>query len=416
MFKTVNKLKSNKRGFTLPEVLVTLTILLIALTLTTQLVMMIIRNYRATEYRWIAQTMAEYLTGSLSADSGLEAMGTANVADLMYEEPTVGADGTFSLSSCPELGQITYNETDHTLTINPSVGGNQSTLLKGYIYYFSFDEHLYRIHYSDLIDIGDDEHEATLNLQTATIKPISEEMNLIDTKEMDAEVTIDLLIARSAGDFNTTVRAEDFDTATKYLATSMTANIMVKVVNKAERTFGARADMNVSLYLNNMNNVDKINYLSGGTALSNSYVAGWTKNSAGNTLAGLPTTTAITNAGTTVDKITHAANIIRYHSVNTPSNLSDSTQDGSINVGIDLPICFFTSLAVSTDRPAQILEPLRDFRDNVLRGNTVGEWVIDKYYDWSPTFIGWTEKSPALKSAFTLVTEGIAAVATVAVE
>ena len=334
---------------------------------------------------------------------------------MMYEQPTPDEDGKFSLQSCPELGTITYNATEHTLTIVPS-DGYQSTLLKGYIYYFSFDEHLYRIHYSDLVDVGDDENEGTLDLKTAVIKPISEDMNLIDTKEMDAEVNIDLLIARSAGDFDTTVKAEDFDSATKYLSSSLTANISVKIVNKAERTFGANADMNVSLYLNNMDSVDKINYLSGGTALSNEYVAGWTKNSAGNTLAGIPSATAITNAGATVDSVTHAANIIRYHSVNTPSNLADSTQDGSINVGIDLPICFFTSLTIDSVKQPQILEPLRDFRDDVLRGNKVGEWVIDKYYEWSPTLIEWTQKSPALKEALTLVTEGLSLVATVAVE
>lgn len=415
MFKTINKLKSSKRGFTLPEVLVTMAVLLIALTLTTQLIILIIKNYRATEYRWIAQTMAEYLAGSLNADSGLEAMGTANVADVMYEQPTPDEDGEFSLQSCPELGTIKYNSTEHTLTIVPS-DTYQSTLLRGYIYYFSFDEHLYRIHYSDLVDIGDDEHEGTLDLKTAVIKPISEDMNLIDTKEMDAEVNIDLLIARSAGEFDTTAKAEDFDTATKYLTSSLTANISVKIVNKAERDFGANADMNVSLYLNNMDNIDKINYLSGGTALSNEFVAGWTRNSEGNTLAGMPSTTAITNAGATVESVTHAANIIRYHSVNTPSNLADSTQDGSINVGVDLPICFFTSLTVGLEKQPQILEPLRDFRDDVLRGNKVGEWAIDKYYEWSPTLIEWTKKSPALKEALTLVTEGLSVFATVAVE
>ena len=230
MFKTINKLKSSKRGFTLPEVLVTMAVLLIALTLTTQLIIMIIKNYRATEYRWIAQTMAEYLAGSLSADSGMEAMGTANVADMMYEQPTPDEDGKFSLQSCPELGTITYNATEHTLTIVPS-DGYQSTLLKGYIYYFSFDEHLYRIHYSDLVDVGDDENEGTLDLKTAVIKPISEDMNLIDTKEMDAEVNIDLLIARSAGDFDTTVKAENFDSATKYLSSSLTANISVSLAS-----------------------------------------------------------------------------------------------------------------------------------------------------------------------------------------
>ena len=409
MFKTINKLKNSKRGFTLPEVLVTLTVLLIALTLTTQLIMMIIRGYRATEYRWIAQTMAEYIASSFSSDSGLEAMGTANVADLMYENPTADDSGKFTLACCPELGNITYNSTNHTLTIVPS-DSYKNTLLRGYIYYFSYDEHLYRIHYADLVDLD------TLTLKSATIKPISEELNLIDTKEMDAEVTIDLLIARSAGEFDTTVRAEDFDTATKYLASSLTTNIAVKIVNKADRDFGANADMNVSLYLNNMNTGEKINYLSGGAVLSNSYVAGWTKNSAGNTLAGFPNSTVITNAGATTESISHAANIIRYHSVNTPSNLSDSTQSGNIGVGIDLPICFFTSLTAGSGRQVQILEPLRDFRDTVLKGSAVGEWVIDKYYDWSPAFIGMTENNPVIRGVFKLAAEGLAAAATIAVE
>ncbi|MBE6835544.1 MAG: prepilin-type N-terminal cleavage/methylation domain-containing protein [Ruminococcaceae bacterium] len=410
MFKTISKLKSNKRGFTIPEVLVTLTIMLVALTLTTQLIILIIRGYRMVEYRWIAQTMAEYLASSLSADSGLETLGTANTCEMMYEAPTPNDAGTFSLACCPELGNLTYNTTDHTLRIVPDED-YAATLKRGYIYYFTYDEHIYRIHYTDLVNLDD------LSIQTATIKPISENLNLITTSEMDAEVNIEFALARSAGDFDTTAKEEDFDTADKYLATSLTANIAVKVVNKGDRDLGSNADMNVSLYLNNMTSGEKINYISGGSALTNQYVTGWTKNSSGNMLEkGKPNATVVSNAGTTMENISHYANIVRYHSVNTPSSLADSTNDGSINVGIDMPICFFTNLTIGSDRQVQILEPLRDFRDTVLRGTAVGEWVIDKYYDWSPAFIELTKKAPVLKGAFKFVAEGLAAAATIAVE
>jgi len=414
MFKVINKLKSDKRGFTLTEALVTLVVLTIALALTSNLITMIIKNYRRVEYRWVAQTMAEYFTYSLSADSGLEALATADVADMMYDEPTVGDDGSFVFNSCPELGSIKYDETTHALTITPS-DSYKDALSKGYIYYISFDEHLYRIHYSDLVDITNTTSTEPV-LLTATKKPISDDIDLLDHKEMEAEVNMQFAIARSAGEYDTTTREEDFQTAESYLTSSLTANVSVKVVNKADHNLGSTADMNVSVYLNNFDSEDRICYIPGGSELSNAYVAGWTKNASGEILPGGPSSAEMTAAGVSEDHITHYANIIRYHSINTPTNLSDSTQNNETGVGIVLPICFFTSLTIGSDRQTQILQPLRDFRDDVLRGTAIGNWMIEKYYEWSPAMIELARKDPALKAAFMLVTEGLAAFATVAVE
>jgi len=418
MFKIMNKLKGDKRGFTLTEALVTLTILLIAITLMSNLVLMFIRNYRMAEYRWIAQTMAEHLANSLQSDSGLEALGTANVCEVMYENPTVNDEGQFSFESCPELGNITYDSSTFTLTFNPS-DAYKSTLENGYIYYISFDEHLYRIHYSDLLE----QTESTTNpgtyettLKTAAKRPITEELNLADYGEMDAETGIEFAIARSAGEYDNTTHAENLDTAEKYLGTGLTANVNVKVINRADDRINGFADMNVSLYLNNMNTGERINYTPGTLNLSNKFVAGWTKNKSGEFLDQRPLSGAVTAAGASDDTISHYANIVRYHSVNTPKLLADSTQSGQSNINMNLPLCFFTSLAVGSGKAPQILEPLRDFRDQVLKGTVVGDWMIEKYYDWSPAFISLTENSKALKGAFRLAAEGLAAVATVAVE
>ena len=123
------------------------------------------------------------------------------------------------------------------------------------------------------------------------------------------------------------------------------------------------------------------------------------------------------NGSDTILNPTQPANIIRYHSVNTDEIIKDSIGETTVpNVSVQMPICLFTSMTIGSDRQTQILEPIRDFRDTVLRGNALGEWVIDKYYDWSPTVIGWADKSPVLKGALKAATKGVAAFATIAVE
>ena len=48
----------------------------------------------------------------------------------------------------------------------------------------------------------------------------------------------------------------------------------------------------------------------------------------------------------------------------------------------------------------RVIGALHDFRDNVLKGTTVGDWVINQYYNvWSPALIKQEWLHPILKFA-----------------
>ena len=277
MFKVMNKLRSDKRGFTITELIVTLTIMLIALTLTGQLFVLIYKNYKIIEYRWMAQTIAQYLASSLQEDTRNETLGTADVADMMTDDITVDETTNhntehFSLASCPEICQIKFDPETAKITIRPSGGFSTGSLsstdesaresalnkLKKYcyIYYLTLThvdslgnstDHLYRVAYSDLLNTT----TWTLN-SSVEINPIGFDLGIYSKESTQADIGIDFSIARTAGAYDTAAREEDVSTQLKYLPTSFTANINVHLMEKYSRDVGATADMNISVYLGNM--------------------------------------------------------------------------------------------------------------------------------------------------------------------
>ncbi|MBO4338342.1 MAG: hypothetical protein J5877_00280 [Clostridia bacterium] len=422
------------------EMIVTLTIMLIASTLAINLIILIIKNYRRVEYRWMIQTITEYVANSFSTNTNREAFCTADRAEIMYDETlvdNVGSTTAFSLPSCPELGTIQF-DSDHNISVNPTQTDENLELLKnGYIYLLTFDRHFYQVSYRDLLKITENkDSEGNVTSTTITwkpedekepIKPVSDIPSVKTEQDTDVALDVWFEIALNPRAYDSTINQESEGDHDSYLATALTASVSGLIQNKVDNTIQASTDYVVSFNLDNMDGENqKINFDPSTKRLSTEYAAGWTYASitATGESTNLPTdaerVVVLQSEGVNkveAENISARANVVRYHSVNTKRDLSDTIGDTYVpSVSGTVPFCFLTSLTIGLDRQSQILEPLRDFRDTVLRGNTVGEWMIDKYYDWSPAFISLTEKAPALKGAFRLAAEGLAAFATVAVE
>ncbi len=443
MTKVIYKLQSDKRGFTLTELIVTVTIMAIATLLLTNLMRTIIQNYRLVEYRWMVQTFVKQVAESFQSNADREALATADEAYMYYNDmgdpPSGGATTTsFTLSSCPELGQITYNNQDFTISFTPAnTDENLELLKKCYIYFITFDKHFFVIDYTDYLNIEtttDSEGKTDLvySVKPGPIVLSAKNGEMMFGEMADTDYQLDISFTYSISTMSPekekgNVPEDATDLADRrFLQNAVTAEVKGVIRNtvldylKANETYVSSFDL-----LNLVSNKG-INYAPTNTTLS-TYAAGWndrglTKNSTETdeeyTARLVARNSAFPNyAPDGLSNPTAKANVLKYHSVNTESILKDAIGETSVpSVALSMPICLFTSLTIGSDRQTQILEPIRDFRDNVLRGNAVGEWVIDKYYDWSPTVIGWTEKSPALKGALQLVTKGVAAAATIAVE
>lgn len=408
MIRIINNLKNDKKGFTLTELLVTMTILLIALTLSVQLLGTIWQNYLIVEYRYVIQNEVEYVATCFQKDAHLEAFETADRADLYYVDfGDVASGGVQTVSAIsnavPEFSSFDYDTETHSIKIN--VDTTQSNRIMEYcIYFLTFDDHFYIIRYDDLLDIDSETNAVTIKGVTDEIMPLVSSLKLIDDESADNHVKVEFNVATNAREYDTTTHNESSTVApTKYLNNSVTCTVRGTLQNKAWSFVKNTTSLDTTVTMLNMDEA-RVNY-SGGE-LSNSSVAGWSVGS----LTGYPNSTEINDAG--VASPTESANIVRYHSVNTPADITTAaTQDNGFNLNVDMPVCLFMASIGSNSGP--VIETLRDFRDNVLRGNELGELIIKKYYDWSPELVKFANNHIWFKQAVRTFAESFTAVASI---
>lgn len=450
MFKAIYKLKSDKRGFTLMEAIVTLTILLIAFTLTGQLLITVIKNYRLIEYKWLIQTATEYVTACFQSAASPEALATADAALLLYEDMGTPNDtGTTNLtltSLSSDFASAVYDASDGSITFTLKQQSDASgktyypVLQDRYIYHLSYNENFYVLRYDDF---------NTDTLQ-AKAMPLIHRLKLVnDNDSIDIKVNVNFKIAVDVLDFDENTNRET--TALEhggYLPRAISATVDGILVDNdgtfadayglPEGEFVKRVDsIDSSISFMNMTEKQKVNY--DGNELASKYVAGWCSGATYSYNEYVPDgddpSTDITKVtqstgqmenypssntvGTEVAaNINHEANIIKFHSVNTPKQYENSTtQDKSFKVNVNMPICLFFSATIGTDNQKDILNPIRSFRDNYLRGNAVGEWVIDEYYyRVSPAVVKAMKAVPALKGVVGTLTKGVSEVSKVLVD
>lgn len=135
--------------------------------------------------------------------------------------------------------------------------------------------------------------------------------------------------------------------------------------------------------------------------LDNVYPAGW---SADDSVLGKPVSAFpyITQRNPTKYSVTPFdcseyingdANMMRFISERAVDSKGDVTE---LTASVDMASCLTKLLFIDgTKEGARTVGALREFRDNCLKGTAVGDFIIDKYYDsWSPALVEVCKKNP----------------------
>ena len=138
MFKVIGKMKSDKRGFTLVELLVVLALMGLAAGLIGQLIGSIWSRYRMVEQLYIIQTEVQAIMSAFQADASTGSLATATNVDLLYSNPEE-TNTNKSFTACPELGTFTENPDDGSLTFSGRADGADKT----YTYLFVYNGYFY---------------------------------------------------------------------------------------------------------------------------------------------------------------------------------------------------------------------------------------------------------------------------------
>ncbi len=397
MFKIMNKLRSRK-GFTIVELMVTLVLLGIVVTLSLQLFSSIFDKYDLVEQRYIIQTEVQNIVSSFQNDAYNYSLYTATTVDMFYENPeTVAANK--QLTSCPELGPFTEDEQTHTLKFD-----NRSADAMNYTYLFCFNGYLYilnsgktdavRYFFTDQVPVDIKftvgtrayEMDGTGNEGDGTNYEKDSAGNLVPVTNSDgSSQKVDPIFL----DKGITV------TVTGYYTD-----------DNGEKDESMYYKLNTSFAFNNINGSINMNSPNG-NYLTNRLVAGWyvedgTGNAVSDTLLktykGYPTVDVCEGKTySNYPNISKSGNIIRYISMydflNGNLNTSgDGTSDSTVSFN-----CATRWLMADSDVGAGVVDSLRDFRDDVLKGSEIGDCLIEKYYEYSPDIIEFAQKSPAVK-------------------
>lgn len=87
------------------------------------------------------------------------------------------------------------------------------------------------------------------------------------------------------------------------------------------------------------------------------------------------------------------ANMMRFISERAVDSKGDITE---LTASVDMASCLTQLLFIDGTREgARTVGALRDFRDNVLKGTAVGDFIIDEYYNsWSPALVEVCKENP----------------------
>lgn len=151
--------------------------------------------------------------------------------------------------------------------------------------------------------------------------------------------------------------------------------------------------------------------------LGSAYPAGW---SAGADVLGKPDSLVKSikqrnpiayedNAVDCSEYLSKDANMMRFISERAVDSKGDVTD---LTAGVNMASCLTKFLFIDgTKEGARTVGALRDFRDNVLKGTVVGDFIIDKYYNsWSPALVSLCQENPTAGKVIKAVLEPVAKV------
>lgn len=360
----MRKLLYSKKGISLVEMIICVAIIGLLMPLITLITYKLSEKYKNVDMQWTVQEEIEYIMDSLMRDSASGSLATANYLDLFYEDME-SAKTAKTFSACPELGSFTEAE-DGTLTFQK--------VNTECIYFFN---------YNDLFYI--------LNRGQNDAKPF----NLFEEIKVHAEFSVATNVL-PLDENNNEIEGEKYtvdesdpskDFYRKYVSNGLTVTL-----RSTEEYEPVEYHMTSSYSLKNMNEGQKINITDG--AFTSKDVAGWNASvvSTANTYPDRP---EYKKNGVAYNHIHDSANIVRYTSA---SAYFGQTEVGSGEIGRQAQ-CATRFLMINSQHETKVIDSLHSFRDNVLKGNALGEFIIEKYYDWSPSVIEFAKNNEFAKDA-----------------
>lgn len=387
MFKTIHK---NKKGISLVELLVTIVILGFVLTLTSQLTRQMWRMFKITEERWSIQSAVQLACRKF--ETNRDSLVNAYQADLLYD-PVVAQgikvhdDDTFEWiggTPCVMPAEGTAdNNNPYTYMFSTPAYATDGTFLGSYLFIREYGQ--------------------------------GESVRFLDEEGMgDVPVEVLFRIAKTAPALDAEGE-EDTSVKKKYLTQT------VEIELRSGKTNLTNYSVVTQFTLVNVSEGKEINYLSGGLVFEPEWLGGadgtapvagpvgWadeTLNAQFN--SGFPTNSkalykdesgAVKEVVLSSDFLKQNGNVMRFVSPTAFHATGDASELAS---SANLASCL-TSFAFSDSSALSefVLGSLRGFRDNILAGTTVGDWIIHEYYNtWSPFLI---EKAGFLKPVYRAV-------------
>lgn len=383
MFKAFHKIKDDRRGFTIVELMVTVVIMALVAGLICQLLGSIWKKYRMVEELYIIQTEVQAVVRAFQADASTGSLATATNVDLFYEDLDA-LETNKSFASCTELGTFQENEDGSLYFPKRAETTDEANANKIYTYLFVYKNYFY------VLNGGSDTARRFKFTDEAKI-------NIKYEVAVDAFAKVDNVEGptRSDGSGHT------------YLP----GGITITVESAPEYDFHYELHTSFSLKNTLDENKNQLNMNNKNAyALTSEYVAGYTNG----ILPNYPNVTDSTNLdnpyvaelGKSYSHLQENATVIKYISLYDFNYGAPTGGNGGMTVGSSCGVSF---LMADSQIGEGVKNTLRSFRDNVLKGNALGEMIIDKYYNsWSPAVIEITSKNPVVKKILTEAVVGTA--------
>ncbi|MDO4847128.1 MAG: CFI-box-CTERM domain-containing protein [Clostridiaceae bacterium] len=384
-FKTIGKMRSDKRGFTITELLVTCAIMALIAALLALIMGPIWKKYRMVENLYIVQTEVKAIMNAYSADASQGSLATATNVDLMYEDSDYLIENK-AFQSCPELGTFTEDENNHSLyfaTRDSSNAAFDADCFQ-YTYLFVYDGHMY-----------------VLNGKQSTAYRFC----FTDEIQVDIKYSVSVdAFGMDADGKESTHRLDNTEvTDHKYLVDGVTVTVASAPIYDfyydLDTSFALKNAMNTQNNYVNLNNID-------GTHFTNQYCAGYIygTNLKTNEISGKEPD-SFKKDGVTYSHLTDEATVIKYISIKNFNSGDISGASGSTGTNFN---CSFSFLMVNSNVGEGVLNTLRSFRDNTLRGTAIGDRIIDVYYGVSPEVISFLSRHELFRNIAAEAVKGTA--------
>lgn len=379
MFKLVHK---NKKGFSLAELLITIVILGMVMSLSGQILYQLTNFYNMAAHRWDIQSAVQLAGRKFETER--DSISNSYEADILYDPVVADGivmadDGTFTWKngSAKSYVMLTEGTTDrdnpYTYIFSTPTYDTKGNFLGTWLFVRQYG--------------------------AANSEPFLENEGFGDVP-VEVEFTIATSVPSLATEEEGSTPAQP-----KYLNNT----ISVKFKSGLENVTNYEVNTSYTLVNTPESSNKKINYTgkyltfetdwlggqSGKTAMASP--AGWTdealnrqSNSGypGDAEGTAPTVYTLPNETVKrdirVSNVNKAANVMRFIS---PTAFHAKTDVNNLTSGTNMASCLtsWAYMDATAKEQSTVLGGLRDFRDNVLKGTAVGDWVIDRYYnEWSP--------------------------------